>query len=61
VRYRAADERDILHPRHSQIGHKSAGAQKMPLILLAKKARSDPSPRSTMQIHDQTPADDQTR
>src|ERR1700722_10071327 len=56
VRDRTADECDILHARHSQIGHKSAGAQKMPLILLAKEARADPSPCSTVQIHDQTPA-----
>ena len=61
VRYRTADERDILHARHSQIGHKSTGAQKMALIFLAKDARTDPPPRPAIQIHDQTPTDHQTR
>ena len=43
VRHVAADEGDVLHARHPDVGDEHAVAEQMAGILLAQQARSDPT------------------
>jgi hypothetical protein len=43
VRHLAADEGDILHTSHSDIGDKHAMSEQVARILLAQQIRSDPT------------------